>query len=557
MSTINVKVECDLPAIMRDGTILRANVFRPDTDGQFPTLLTRTPYNKSDLAKWVWSGLDPIATAAEGFVVIIQDVRGRFASGGEWVPFVFEGSDGADTIRWAASLPFSSGHVGMFSASYCGNLQYLAAQERPSELAAISPAMTWHDPYDGFLSRGGAVEWGLALRWSLENGFDDIDRMAVPEDDRQGRRLALAREWDDLDTKGYWDLPVSEAPAIRRHDLTDLGIIRSLSDPDVANHCDVSNISESLRVPSLHTAGWYDIFQQGTLDNYERAAAAGRDARLVIGPWSHQTFADPIGTRAFGMHAGRTESNAFPEGDWSDYQLEWFRAYLGADTEVKDFGPPVRLFVMGANVWREEQEWPLARAKTVSWFLHADGTLSPEKPVDEGHLEFVYDPRNPVPTCGGNGVLSPAHATGPLDQSTIEMRGDVLRFTSAPLAEEIEVTGPVRVTVHAASSAVSTDWVARLCDVFPDGRSINLCDGILRVTKDAQTPNSHTIELWSTSNLFRKGHRLRVHVTSSSFPRWDRNLNTGDQSSTRMEVAKQSVRCGGAHPSFIDLPIIP
>ena len=255
--------------------------------------------------------------------------------------------------------------------------------------------------------------------------------------------------------------------------------------------------------------------------------------------------------------ASRDGVAVHPHGSRNDLQLAWLRRQLVPESGVELPDAPVRIFVMGRNVWRDEANWPPARSVEQRWFLRAGGSLAPSGPeLGEPPSEFVYDPADPVPTVGGHCVLSRGYPTGPLDQAAVEARADVLVFTSEPLREELEVTGRVRVVLHADSSAPSTDWVARLCDVHPDGRSFNVCDGIVRVAAGADACVRYEIDLWSTSNVFLAGHRLRVHVTSSSFPRWDRNLNTGDQRASRHVPARQRIHHAADLPSAIVLPVI-
>lgn len=551
-----VTVELDVPERMRDGVTLRANVYRPEGTGPWPTLLARTPYGK-DLAQVV-SWLDPVQAARRGFMVVIQDTRGRFSSAGEWDPFRFERQDGYDTVEWSAKLPGSNGRIGMYGGSYWGNSQWLAAVEQPPSLAAISPALTWSEPMDGLFARGGALELGLVVPWSLQQGLDYIRRTADGAAEIQRRAAAVLDEWDRLGTDGYWDLPVHDIAALRRHGVPDLGSIRALDDPEIAQWCRVSGLHERVCVPSFHIAGWYDIFLQGTLDSYQAMAALPSDSRLIVGPWTHPGYADPVGDVLFGVRAGKDGIPVHPYGDVNDLQLAWLRGHLdpGADTVLPR--QPVRIFVMGRNQWRDEPCWPPSRAVTRRWYLRSARLLAEAAPPDEGEQpsEFAYDPADPVPTVGGNTVMWPGYPAGPMNQAPVETRPDVLVFTSAPLDEEIEVTGRVRVVLHAASSAPSTDWVARLCDVHPDGRSVNICDGIIRVSEGADECRRHEIDLWSTSNVFLPGHRIRVHVTSSSFPRWDRNLNTGNQRESRHAVAWQRIYHSASRPSFIELPVI-
>jgi putative CocE/NonD family hydrolase len=553
-----VRVQFDVPAQMRDGVTLRADVYRPGDGGPWPTLLARTPYDKGSWEMLAW--LDPVKAAARGFMVVIQDTRGRFASEGEWIPLHFEREDGHDTVEWAAKLPGSNGRVGMYGQSYVGNTPWMAAIEQPPSLAAIAPAMTPADPLEGTFARGGAIELGITAPWTLMMGCAHLQRLPLTEDQRGERLQALLDDLDRLPTDGYWGLPVQDLPVLGRHESPELGTLRMFDDPDVVARCRVAGEYERVNVPSFHIAGWHDLHVQGMLDSYMAMASLGRPARLIVGPWTHnEPFADPIGELCFGIRGSRMGAPAHAHGDLGDEQLAWFRGYLGpsAEADASAFGPPVRIFVMGRNVWRDETSWPLARASTERWFLGAGGALRAGGPVAEDQAtEFLYDPGDPVPTHGGNTVMVPAFPPGPLDQARIEARADVCVFTSEPLERDLEVTGRVRVVLHAESSAPSTDWVARLCDVHPDGRSFNLCDGIVRIANDADAYQQVEIDLWSTSNVFLAGHMLRVHVTSSSFPRWDRNLNTGNQREPRWQTARQRVHHDTERPSWIELPVI-
>jgi len=554
-----ITVELDVPARMRDGVALRANVYRPEGPGPWPALLNRTPYGKDEIAATSWPGLDPVQAASQGFIVAVQDTRGRFGSDGDWEAYRTEACDGFDSVEWLAGLQACNGRVGMYGGSYHGNNQWLAAARRPPSLAAIAPSQTWSDPADGLLSRGGAVELGVALRWALENGYDSLRRSEPDTRELARRASALMDEWDRLSEAGYWELPVAGSAVLKRHNVSDLGAIPALDDPGIGDRCRVTGLYGSIAVPSFHTAGWYDIFTQGTLDNYQAMVAAGHEARLVVGPWTHLAFGDPIGQRFFGMRAGRDGTAVHAGHDLVGLQLAWFRRHLLPAPEQELPAAPVRIFVMGRNEWRDETGWPPARAVRQQWFLHSDHSLRPtaERGDDTPASEFTYDPADPAPTLGGNGVLRPGYPGGPVDQSTVESRDDVLVYTSEPLREDLEVTGRVTAVLHAASSASSTDWVVRLCDVDPEGRSLNLCDGIVRVAAGADRLQRHVIDLWSTSNVFLRGHRIRVQVTSSSFPRWDRNLNTGDQRGTRYQAARQQFSHRASQPTYVELPVIP
>jgi len=554
---MTVTVEVNLPARMRDGVTLRGNVYRPDGDGPWPTLLARTPYSKD--SPFMLMMFDPVRAARDGFMVVVQDTRGRFESEGEWTPFRHERLDGYDSVEWAARLPGSNGRVGMYGDSYLGSTQWMAAVEQPPSLAAISPSLTWCDPLDGLFARGGALELGLAVPWTLSTGASHLARLSASTGDGDQRLETLIDDYDALAGTGYWELPAGEMPVLYRHGLPDIGTFAMLHDAAVPTWCRVRGQHDQVTVPSLNTAAWYDIFLQGTLDNYSAMASLGRPARLVVGPWTHATGMDAIGQQCFGVRAGRIGGGMPGVGDMTDLQLRWFRSHLLASSALDGAMPeaPVRIFVMGRNEWRDETSWPPERARVERWFLGSGGTLAPGPPVgNDAVTEFLYDPADPAPTIGGHTVMSPAFPAGPFDQALVEARHDVCLFTSEPLSAELEVTGRVRVVLNAESSAPSTDWVARLCDVHPDGRSFNLCDGILRLSEGAAVRRPVEIDLWSTSNVFLPGHRLRVHVTSSSFPRWDRNLNTGDQSSARIEVARQRLHHRPEQPSWIELPVV-
>jgi uncharacterized protein len=442
----------------------------------------------------------------------------------------------------------------MFGASYLGSTQWTAAIAQPPSLAAIAPGLTWSDPLDGLYARGGALELGLALPWTLETGAAYIAKQGLSATERERRVTAILDDYDRLADKGCWDLPVTAMPVLKRHGVPDIGTFRMLTDPDLVERARVAGRQHRVSVPALHIGGWYDAFLQGTLDNHVAMAQLGRPTRLVVGPWAHNlTLADPVGELCFGVRSGAREA---PGHDLATVHVEWFRRHLVLNTEAESGEAPVRIFVMGRNVWRDESDWPLARARIVKWFLGAAGALHPELPgADDFPTEFVYDPQDPVPTVGGQTCMEPSFLPGAVDQARVESRPDVCCFTSQVLDADVEVTGRVRVILHGESSARTTDWVARLCDVHPDGRSFNVCDGILRVSEDATTCQQLEIDLWSTSIVFLAGHRLRVQVTSSSFPRWDRNLNTGNQRTPHFEVAHQRLYHDTLNPSWIELPV--
>jgi putative CocE/NonD family hydrolase len=554
---IEATIELDVPVPMRDGTSLRANVLRPAGDGRHPVLLTRLPYGKDlPLGSAV---LDPVQATRRGYAVVVQDTRGRFMSEGEFEPFRGEDVDGYDTVEWAAAQPWSDGQVGMYGASYFGQTQWAAARLQPPSLKAIAPYITWSEPTDGTLGRGGAVELGTAASWALQMSLNRVMRNHASDREAMGRAVrAVVDDYDRLAAENYWQLPLRDfAPVVRNEVPNGFNLyLDALADPAQAEHLRVRH--DQVEVPSLNAGGWYDIFLQGTIDNFNQMRRRGVPTKLLVGPWTHSASSNPVGELNFGF--GSQAAFIDLRYDFQSLQLRWFDHWLrGIDTGLLGEAP-VKIFVMGANRWRDEAEFPLARAVEEDIFLRAEGRLDRHAPkAGEPPDHFDYDPAHPVPTRGGALLMTPEFRSGPYDQRAIEERPDVLVYTGEEFSRDVEVTGPVTVTLWACSSAPSTDFVARLCDVYPDGRSINLTDGILRVGGEPGRPAEHHIDLWATSNLFRAGHRLRLQVTSSCFPRWDRNLNTGEATGvgTEMAVARQTILHDPDHPSRIRISIVP
>jgi putative CocE/NonD family hydrolase len=571
-----VIIERDVPMTTRDGVTLRADVYRPEGAGRHPVLLSRLPYDKSLRRR---PG-DIDVFVEHGYVVIFQDTRGRFASDGEeFYPLVHEASDGYDAVEWAAALPFSDGNVGTMGQSYLGATQYLLAPTRPPHLRASFPASAPSDFHQSWVYHsGGAFELGWQIAYAILMARDTIARRKLTDTllPRLERALAPAETpWaPPLTPEAYRRLPLMAwaddlAPVARY--IGDY--LRDQADGPPWWAINVARHHDEIAVPMYHVTSWYDIFLEGGLTNFAglRRGSAGHAQKLLVGPWAHLfPYTNPTST-------GTGDIDFGPEAliDLHEIQLRWFDHWLkGMDTRVLD-EPPVKIFVMGENRWRDEQEWPLARTRYTPYYFHShgraatspdDGRLDRDAPGDETPDHFVYDPDDPVPTRGGNTLILPM---GVQDQRPVESRADVLLFTSAVLTEPLEVTGPVVVTLHAASSASDTDFTAKLVDVRPDGYARNLTDGIVRAryrdsraTPTLLTPGDvtrFTIDLWATSHVFLSGHRMRVEISSSNFPRFDRNLNTGEDpaTGTRWQTARQTVFHDSRYPSHITLPVIP
>jgi putative CocE/NonD family hydrolase len=546
---------------MRDGTVLRADVYRPDTEARVPVIVNRTPYNRSH-SLIPPAAIDPERAVEAGFAVVCQDIRGRFASGGRFYPFAEEANDGYDTVEWAAAQPWSTGAVGMAGRSYSGAAQWMAAAAQAPHLKALFPVAIGSDFYDGWIYQGGAFQLGFNLFWALIVG--------APRE--APRAIAHARH-----------LPLATVPVLKG-----LGEAASFYFDWIDHSTDdafwqrfaISRNYGRVIVPAYNVTGWYDVFLRGTLENFTRMRREGgseearRGQRLLVGPWGHgSTYGSypDHGFPAFGP----------PDGvDLADVQIRFFARYLRGERNGIDEGPPVRIFVMGENRWRDEEDWPPARARATPWYLHGpdrDGgprSLSSSPPTDEAPDVYVYDPADPAPTVGGSTSL-PAplfgNSSGPHDQRRVEQRPDVLTYTSAPLEGPLETTGPLEVQLFAATDAPDTDFVAKLMDVSPDGESRILAEGILRARFregfDRPRPvepgavHVYRIDLVATAYVFAAGHRVRVAVTSSSFPRFDRNPNTGHalgvDGPDDLRPARQTVFHDRERPSHILLPVVP
>jgi putative CocE/NonD family hydrolase len=543
-----------VPVRMRDGVHLYANVFLPAPGGaertRVPAILVRTPYGKGETLVPNYQAL-----VDHGYAVVIEDVRGRYESEGTFQPLTQEPGDGSDTIDWIARQSWSNGKVGMTGGSYLGIAQWKAALENNPHLKAIFPVVSGDDDYrDRFYSTGGAMKLGNRLEWMAEN-------LEV-----QGYHPSF--------TRFIMHLPLGTADVAatgRESEMYRKALVHPAFDAfwqaiSVKEHLD------QVHVPVFAVGGWYDNFVESDLEAYAALHKTSGLNRILIGPWPHN-----MSIQFPGVDFGPDSRQPIRQ-----LQIEWFDQWLmGKDTALVS-GPPVKVFVMGSNQWREAREWPPEQARERDFYLESaggantlagDGALG-ERPDPKSFRRqaadrFVFDPRDPAPTLGGAVCCNPRiFPWGPMDQRPVEQRRDVLVYTTAPLRQDLEVIGPVKVVLYVSTSARDTDFTAKLVDVFPDGTARNLSDGILRLryrnSLERAVPATPgvvyriALDAGVTGNAFLRGHSVRLEISSSNFPRFDRNPNTGTPiaGETRLLKASQTVYHDRQHPSRLVLMVM-
>jgi putative CocE/NonD family hydrolase len=573
---MDMLIERNAKVRMRDGVELATDVYRPAVADPTPAILQRTPYNK-DMAP----SPEILRLAGAGYAVVVQDTRGRYQSGGQFSPFVDEASDGEEAVAWCAAQPWCVGRVGMMGSSYVGATQWLAAARAPSALCAIAPAITAADYHEGWTYQGGALALGFVLTWTMMFlGLGDVARRLGRGEADMDELMSLVRTVDDIGNQ-FGQRPLSDPPF--RHDLAPY-YRHWLGHPGNDDGWRALAPKErygAVIVPSLNIGGWYDLFLAGTLANYRGMKEAGgspsaRRPHLLVGPWAHANVTGEFPERRYGMLGGALLA------DLTGRQLKWFDHHLKGLDNGLESQKPVRLFIMGQDVWRDEDDWPPPGAVFTKFYLHSagrarsaqgDGALTLAAPAEEPSDTYVYDPRAPVPTVGGAtflpGLVISANA-GPRDQRAVEAREDVLCFTSEVLERPLEVTGPIELVLYVSSSAVDTDFTGKLVDVHPDGRAEILTDGILRARYRNSLSDPEllepgrvyeiSIDLQATANEFAPGHRIRLEVSSSNFPRFDVNTNTGgvisDEAAADAVQAMNTVYHDGLHPSHLTLPLV-
>jgi hypothetical protein len=573
----SITQDIDVKVPMRDGVKLSTDLYIPSGSGKFPTILTRTPYDNNA------AGLVGPAMyfAARGYVVAVQDVRGRYDSEGQWVPARHEANDGYDTIEWIARQPWSNGKVGMVGGSYLGITQLQAAALTPPHLVCIFPLVAYSDQYKQWTYTGGAFALGLnqswmALRMSTHTGQVNYADLNVP---------GVIPRPSGPSLESYWHLPImTNGDAMGRHTETWKEWLRHPAYDDYWKAVSIEDKYAGIAVPAYLVDGWFDLYNPGATTNfngirkYGRTQAARAGTRLLMGPWVHNLgnlgTATVTGDLDFGHHS------LFP---LQQTELRWFDYWLKGIQNGMDQEAPVKIFVMGENVWRDEREWPLARTKYTKYYLHSggkanslfgDGTLGTASPGLEPPDTYTYDPHYPVPTLGGHTCCDPSLTPlpmGPRENQAAEVRPDVLVYTTPLLSEDVEVTGPVVAKLFASTSVRDTDWTVKLVDVYsgPEKPAYNVADGILRARYHVSLekpellqpgqPYEFMVDLWNTSDVFKKGHKILIEVSSSNFPQYDRNQNTGRALfiDDEIAVAHQTIYHDSAHASYILLPIIP
>lgn len=558
-------VERDVPVKMRDGVMLFCDIHRPDIHEPVPALVQRQPYDKFVAQAYVYD--NPAVYARHGYAVLVQDSRGRYQSEGTFYPLRKDDTDGFDTIEWCAEQPWCDGKVGSFGFSIPGVNQLLAAAERPPHLVTAAPAFYPGGMYEGFTHVGGAfglaavMDWGVLLAGDAAKRRDDASYLA-----EIGEAAGACGKWSSA-------VSLRDLPLIRNAKLMPFlrDYVENAEMGDYWREWELAPRIPEVEVPCLHISGWYDTFILQTLQSFEAFEVAGNaEHRLVVGPWYHIPWTQQVGTIDYGDDACNTVNQL---------QRAWFDAWLKDDRTALDDMPKVRLFVTGENRWHDYDTWPIPGIEDQTWYLHSggranslsgDGVLSPEAPGDEAPDYFIYSPIDPVPSLGGHSCCLPQNTPmGPMDQRAIEYRNDVLVYSSEVLDAPLFVAGEIKAKLWAATSAVDTDFTVKLCDVHPDGTSINLFEGIIRgrfresreraVLLKPERIYDFDIDVGVICHVFKPGHRVRVEVSSSNFPAFDRNPNTGGEIGREhvfdLINANQTVFHDSQRPSHIMLPV--
>jgi uncharacterized protein len=578
-----VSVTKNVGVPMRDGTVLRADVYRPATNQPVPVILYRTQYNKQEAQIQPFRYQSPDWFASHCYLVVTQDIRGMYASAGIFSEFSHDQNDGYDSVEWAARLAGSNGKVGMYGSSYVGATQWLAAETAPPHLVTIVPANTASDYYQGWTYEDGALRLNFIEPWVMSD-------LALASARQRGDTRTTSALTQDLNNMAGWlrYVPYRQFPPLQPGSPVVAPYffdwLHHRTQDSYWTRWAPRQYYSRITIPVLDVEGWYDAFLAGGVENFTGMVTQGGSAfaranqRLVIGPWDHVGWGRPGSTEASLLKA----LGPVADSPINELMLAWWDHYLkGINNGIGTSGARIDYFQLGSNTWHTTPSWPPPGTQTTPLYLasgrHAntstdDGTLStappaPSQPADT----YRYDPTNPVPSVGGHSCCAATGVgtQGPYDQRHVEQRPDVLTYTTNPLTQDTDVTGPISLTLYAASTAPDTDFTAKLVVVHPDGSAVNLTNGIQRASyRDSLSQPSpitpgqvyrYTITLWPTSNLFRRGDRIRLDLSSSDFPQFDPNPNTGDWfgDSTHSQPASQTILHDTTHPSALILPIIP
>jgi putative CocE/NonD family hydrolase len=538
-----VKILPNVMVEMRDGIKLSTDIYLPDGDGAYPVQLIRSPYSITDIRDHHALGI-----AAEGFITVRQDCRGCNWSEGEFHPMINEAFDGEDTLNWIVEQDWCDGRIILIGGSYCGSTQWMAGWSGHPALIGLTPAVAGTNIHDSTLYSGGAFQLNTAIGWGLSRVNSRLEDVVPLNEEKLTWHLPLIDIVHEADRElPFWNSWIGH--------------------PDYSDYWQAIDLNlhySQVKVPALISGGWYDIYSKQTLESFSGmqqqagTEAARQFSRCIVGPWGHSLGGRVTGELDFGEVA---------ELDLMAIQKQ-FKDNLLEDSSKDPLPdmPSLRIFVMGKNYWRDEESWPLPNTDLRNIYLRKDNCLSYELPAeDEGVDTYIYDPANPVPTLGGNVLCLPS---GPFDQTEIETRDDVLVFSSDILEDELEVIGNIKVVLYAATDVKDTDFTAKLVDVYPDGRAINLCNGIIRAryrnsheTQELLEPGQvyeYEIDCWVTANVFLPGHQIRLEISSSNFPQFDRNPNTGNPFGldAEMKVANQIIYHSAKYPSRIILPVV-
>jgi uncharacterized protein len=580
--TFSMRIDKSAPVEMRDGIKLKADIYRPDDNEKHPVLLTRTPYQRQGAFDFNSAYLPFFDAVAAGYAVVNQSLRGCFDSEGQSglgdVSLTGEGADGYDSVEWIAAQKWCDGNVGTCGGSYMGLLQWITARENPPHLKAIAPWVSGSGGEEPS-RHNGISNLGVALNWLLNMTVEAINRQEKDGKDVSKARKMLSQAVANPELV-YNYLPLKEVPYFNFSGIKDMWANRILnSDRDTPEFFEKTKTPyEKIKVPCLHVSGWYDFYPSGTLGHFTSMREKGgsklarQNQHIIMGPWLHPgpSANGDTGVLGFGQLATKLGSQI------GAHNIAYFDKYLRG---MKIDLPAVRYFIMGKNVWKTADTWPLPQTQWQRFFLHSrghgnsangDGMLSRDEPRAELPDIYIYNPHFPVPTTGCRGHIQLVKfAPSPQEQSLVERRVDILCYTTPELKKDMEVTGPLMLHLFAATSARDTDFTAKLVDVYPDGSAYNVvCDGITRARyrKSLFQPelvnpgeiNEYVVNLEAVSQLFRKGHRIRIDVASSSFPEYDRNMNTGNGvgDDERGIPAMQTIYHQGDYASYIDLPVI-